>query len=109
MRICHALQTLYYRTKGLVINYGEAGVQQNGEIAGKLLFEPPPPFKTGLNFLCPLLQYGYNFKATALNYPNTFCDSPPPFSMAKTFSGPPFAWGKTSHAPLPFCSPPPRN
>ena len=36
---------LYYQshvTKGLVINYGEGGLQ-NGKIASPKLFAPPPP------------------------------------------------------------------
>ena len=40
--------------KGLVINYGEGGLQ-NGKIAGlkvfAKLFTPPPPLKSG-NFFC---------------------------------------------------------
>ena len=86
---------------------GKSGVQN-------LLCAPPPPQdKVKLSTTPPLKM-------------ETFCVSPfnmaktssyrikitpklvvPLFSMAKTFSAPLFRRGKTSHAPLPFCSPPP--
>ena len=54
--------------KGLVINYGEGGLQ-NGKIAGPKLFAPPPQDKVKL-FTPPLLKSG-NFSCL-------------PYNMAKT-------------------------
>ena len=47
--------------KGLVINYGEGGLQ-NGKIAGRKLFAPPPPpSRQGKTFCTPPLLKRGNF------------------------------------------------
>ena len=51
--------------KGLVINYGEGGLQ-NGKIAGPKLFAPPPQDRVKL-FAPPLLKCG-NFTRPPLQY-----------------------------------------
>ena len=85
-------------SKGLVINYGEGGLQ-NGKIAGTKLLRPPPPSRQGKTFCVPPFK---EWKLVA-----------PPFNMAKTSSyrikttlktfcaPPPSAWLKNS-APPPF-------
>ena len=57
------ISILYF--KGLVIKYGERGLQ-NGKNAGPKRFAPRPRERVKLlksgNFLRPLHQYGQNFK-----------------------------------------------
>ena len=60
----------YIGSKGLVINYGEGGLQ-NGKIAGAKLFAPPPPPQDRVKLFAPPLLDSGNFSR------------PPTYNMAK--------------------------
>ena len=88
------------------------GVYKMGKIAGLKLFAPPPPLKTGGNFLCPPpLFKGWKLVGPPITMAKTSSSrvetTPkvvmPPFSMAKTCYAPPppFCRGETSLAPPP--------
>ena len=53
---CDPMYNCQYLGKGLVINYGEGGLQ-NGKIAGPKLFAPPPQDRVK-PFVPPLLKSG---------------------------------------------------
>ena len=104
--------SLTYLIRDWSLITGRGGVYKTRELRVRNFLHPLHPQDRVKLFASPLLKSG-NFlrppslwlklQATPKNYPKTFCA--PTFSMAKT-SPPPFHRGKTSHAPLPFCSPP---
>ena len=92
--------------KGLVINYGEGGLQ-NGKIAGPKLVPPPPQDRVKL-FAPPLLKSG-NFSRLPYNMALTYKLVVPPLQHGSNFVRPPLFIGVKLHVPPPsrFVAPPP--
>ena len=89
----HSSKRIPFTSKGLVINYGEGGLQ-NGKIVGPKLFAPPPQDRVKLfappllksgNFSCPLYKMAKTSSYCVNTTPKLFV--PPPLQHH------PFSWG----------------